>query len=155
MASDGASGGGATVSMGEAGQNPPVRRAGGQAIYGTQGHDGGTTWHVYGAAGGGGAGGPGGDTVAGAESTPTVGGVGCACSISGDEVWYAGGGAGYRPGRTLPAVKGGGGICSTDASKRKGTDGLGGGGAGDAPGGSGVVIIRYRRLEHGLVILVR
>lgn len=156
-AGDGASGGGSTTTMAETQAAERVWRAGGRAIYGdeeNQGHDGGTTCHIYGPSGGG-AGAPGGDSVSGKESTPTVGGDGLPCFITGAEVWYAGGGAGFRNTYNVSGGKGGGGSSSTDASMRNGTNGLGGGGAGAGTGGSGVVIIRYKRQPRGTVVIVR
>lgn len=158
FAGDGGSGGGSSVTMTETAAK--FYRAGGCAIHADDenlGHDGGSGCHIYGPTGGGGAGAPGGDSVAGRESTPTVGGDGLPNSITGAEVWYAGGGAGYRPNYKVSGGRGGGGSSGpeNDAAVRNGVNGLGGGGAGDGRGGSGVVIIRYLRPDHGTVLLLR
>ena len=131
--------------------------------------------------GGGGAGAPGGDGDPAAQ-TFGAGGDGLPCSITGEEVWYAGGGgcgAAYRaPGsRWAPATaggKGGGGHgqrwkAEIDPDNR-GVDGLGGGGGsgGNASGnndnvaaagpghsgGCGTVIVRWRRLAAGTIAVV-
>ena len=84
--SDGASGGGGATANG----------SGGKAVYtdkGNQGNAGGASVHIYGPGGGGGAGQPG---EGSGGSAPGKGGDGLMCSITGKDVYYAGGGAGYR-----------------------------------------------------------
>jgi len=103
--------------------------------------------------GGGGAG------AAGENSTGNYnagkGGDGLPCSITGTEVWYAGGGGGGVHQNASSGWgaggKGGGGNGSGTGNGAAGTDGLGGGGGGGkgdsaagGKGGSGVVIVRYR-----------
>lgn len=121
----GSGGGGGRGGSGGAGNTP--------ATDPPQGHDGG------GPGGGGGAGGPG---------TETVGGDGRISTITGGEVYYAGGGS--RSGTAIAAL-GGGGFDDGTAASRHGVDGLGGGGAGlgcsgeadtAGNGGSGAVIVR-------------
>ena len=103
---------------------------------------------MYATAGGGGAGGVGYD--ADDLATPGQGGVGFACSISGAEIYYAGGGGGsgyvggYVAGKTRTLAAGG--LGGGGMYGQAGTDGFGGGGGGTAKGGSGVVIIRFKRL---------
>ena len=102
--------------------------------------------------GGGGAGGVGynGDH----PTTPGQGGIGFPCSITGSEVYYAGGGGG---GGIIngQAVRAAGGLGGGGAGAVAGTDGLGGGGGGFAKGGSGVVILRFKRIKRGLFLVVR
>ena len=138
---DGASGGGGT-------SNGSDTHSGGAAIYsayGNLGNNGGTSDHVFGAAGGGGASAPGASNNG--VSAPGAGGDGTNCCITGRDVWYAGGGAGYRENSNtsptymaIPGGKGGGGGFG-----KPGVDGTGGGGSGNQPGGSGFVAIRYRK----------
>jgi hypothetical protein len=125
---------------------------------GTGGHDAGD-WE--GGGGGGGAGGqgsPGHSTINASSSPPrttytadSAGGNGKNYSISGSTVGYAGGGGGggNSPG---PATHGGGnGTNSSPAIGQAGTANRGGGGGGSfyrpsgngAPGGSGIVIVKY------------
>lgn len=162
IGSDGGSGGGSTHARRDATMaSEPI--PGGQAVYaaeGNLGHDGGVCTHVYGASGGGGAGGVGGDTAGATGSSPGCGGIGIACSITGREVYYAGGGAGYRNTQQADGGLGGGGACERlsdgTSAARPGEDGLGGGGCGGAVGGKGVVIIRYCfRESPGMVLLFR
>ena len=136
--------------------------SGGMAIHEVDanlGHAGGAAVHPYGAGGGGGAGTAGGETQrktpADAPSLPGVGGDGVACSITGTETYYGGGGAGYRSGTATAGGLGGGGACLADGTAQAGTDGLGGGGCGGAKGGSGIVIIRYKLPPKGVVINFR
>ena len=144
---DGASGGGATYNSGAV--SP---QSGGLAVYGdvgNAGNKGADAVNPYGPGGGGGAGAA---AVDGTGSAPGVGGDGLPFSITGMEVWYGGGGSGYRNGNTGEAMqrggRGGGG-----AGGQNGTDGLGGGGGGGAVGGCGTVIISfemsYRRQFDG------
>lgn len=162
IGSNGGSGGGSTHARRETMPTEPI--PGGLAAYsaeGNLGHDGGICTHVYGASGGGGAGGAGGNTAGASGSSPGCGGVGIACSITGREVYYAGGGAGYRNKQQADGGLGGGGSCvmSTDGASSApsaGVDGLGGGGCGGAAGGKGVVIIRYCfREPPGTVLVIR
>ena len=106
-------------------------------------------------AGGGGAGGNGTNS---SGANPGGGGIGYSCSITGEPVYYAGGGGGGAYGTTGGSGgAGGGGAAGTgenNAGVTAGTDGLGGGGGGASgagnkwtacvggAGGSGVVIIR-------------
>jgi len=96
---------------------------------------------------GGGAGAPGGES----SWDGGIGGDGLAFSITGEEVWYAGGGAGYRASDHVAATRGGKGGGGNGTA---GVDGLGGGGSGGCNGGSGVVIIRYRSIT-GMMIIAR
>ena len=48
-----------------------------------------------------------------------------------------------------------GGAGGGGAGGDSGVDGLGGGGGGNAKGGSGVVIIRYRRPKRGFAVIVK
>ena len=132
---DGASGGGgATYSV-------DVSIDGGKAIYvNNRGNNGGYATNPYGAGGGGGAGSAGEST---GSSTPGRGGDGLPCSITGKEVYYAGGGAGYRD--TVATV---GGIGGGGAGGVAGAANTGGGGGGGAAGGSGILIMRYKKTNH-------
>lgn len=130
-----------------------------------QGSRGGTVGYNSGSmtftgAGGGGAGGAG---TNGSASKGGDGGPGLAFSISGTEVFYAGGGGGgdqdigshgLAPGTGGNGGGGNGGLNSIGVDGLDGTGGGGGGGGGSDPstsvnwytagrGGSGVVIIRY------------
>ena len=141
------------------------------------------------AGGGGGAGAPGGSSTYVAEETKLDGDViksfsnnypagdggdGLPCSITGEEVWYAGGGGGgefgwYRADYRSSGGKGGGGkggYCQdpTLVDGEDGVDGLGGGGGGGCrgngttaggKGGSGIVIVRYRRYKPGLTVWIK
>ena len=90
-----------------------------------------------GSGGGGGAGGPGGD---GAFAKAGDGGIGRASSISGHEVFYAGGGGGYAGSLS----SGNGGLGGGGAGGQNGFANTGGGGGGGGRGGgSGIVILRY------------
>lgn len=118
---------------------------------GSGGYNSGT---IFTGAGGGGAGGAGSN---GASGGGGAGGPGLALSISGDQVYYAGGGGGAGNLSDLaPGVGGigGGGDGGRDAIGKDGTDGTGGGGGagGGGPdpnffrggrGGNGVVIVGY------------
>ena len=75
---------------------------------------------------------------------PSCGGDGLAFDITGESVYYAGGGAAARldgDNNAQGGLGGGGGYMNGVGSA--GTDGLGGGGAGGFRGGSGVVIISF------------
>ena len=103
----------------------------------------------------GGGGGAGGVGCAGNHSTtPGQGGIGFPCSITGSEVYYAGGGGG---GGKVGGVdtRAAGGLGGGGANLVAGTDGLGGGGGGFAKGGSGVVILRFKRNRRGLFLIFR
>lgn len=136
----GGSGGGASH---EAKNDGSVTNSAGAAmtLYGNIGHAGGWSSHQYAAGGGGGAGAEGGHTIG---TDPSAGGSGLPFSIVGHEVYYAGGGAALRPiyGRSASGGIGGGGKTENGVPS-PGEDGLGGGGAGNAKGGSGVLIVRY------------
>ena len=125
---------------------------------------GGTSNVDYGSAGGGGATQVGGK---GSNSSGNKGGDGLESFITGESVWYAGGGTGGGNNHNAsdnPGGRGGGGRGGINADKVEaslipyyrtggnGTDGLGGGGGGVyttngggaySRGGSGVVVIRY------------
>ena len=132
------------------------------------------------AGGGGGAGAPGGDGSF-ASGTVGAGGDGLPCSITGEEVWYAGGGgagADYKGNGSWIAEagkggKGGGGYGqrwkdATDPDNR-GVNGLGGGGGGGGgsrgnqnnasdtasghAGGSGTVIVRWRSMAESTILV--
>jgi len=154
----GGSGGGGT------GDNPgnPKGVGGGSTANGNPGGDGQPS---YRAGGGGGAGEPGvpglprprlvGTTAAAAaagfnpinEKFGTSGGDGAPNVFKdGTSIIYAGGGSGRYgdTGITFPVFGGGGGgSLSSGTPGSPGTDGLGGGGGKQAPGGKGIVIIRY------------
>lgn len=143
---DGASGGGAAMW-----NNGVPNDVGGAAIYAeynNMGNAGGGTSNPFGAGGGGGAGEAGETTW---TSTPGRGGNGYECEITGEKIYYAGGGAGFRQKYDVNGGLGGGGSCVTAADGQSstpgpGADGLGGGGCGGANGGSGVFIVRYKAL---------
>ena len=142
----GATGGGSTHKWDSDG----VTIAGGTAIHGDQGFDGGSSTGYYKPGGGGGAGAAAEPNAITSPGKPGYGGDGRACDITGVSVYYGGGGAGYRTASSVAdthgGLGGGGNACA-------GTDGLGGGGGGgpgDAgaygyAGGSGVVVVRLRR----------
>ena len=161
----GASGGGAGIAAGTAGASTAAGDERGNA--GGANDTAHNTWNL--ACGGGGAGAPGthADYAAGVGGK---GGDGLPCLITGEEVWYAGGGG---AGQNYDAVgglvftaglggRGGGGMGCRTADNviddyERGTDGLGGGGGGGrkegdsaagkprwgAPGGSGTLIVRW------------
>lgn len=160
----GGSGGGGSM----AGTAATQKRTGGVGTSG-QGFAGGDGSVVKSAGGGGGAGGVGAESVA---SSGGNGGLAKTSSITGTEVWYAGGGGGgfygtkvaygLGGGTSIEAQKGGGGDGGNYESGEKvtispvaGTDGLGGGGGGasrneqGARGGNGVVIIRISMVVDG------
>ncbi len=145
VGADGASGGGATHKWNDA-DVAEYSRAGGKAIYtssGNAGHDGGGSERYYGPGGGGGAGTSTTPNTRnpGNLSAPTGGGDGLACSITGEEVWYAGGGAGYSMNDWYNGARGGkGGGGDRIAGAVANT---GGGGCGNAVGASGIVVIRF------------
>lgn len=140
----GGSGGGSTLSS----ASGATRQEAGAASHGDEdnlGSAGGVACHQYGAGGGGGAGAAG-ETPTG--STPGKGGDGYACAISGTNVWYAGGGAGYRNKSQINGGLGGGGSCvkaanGLSSTPGAGEDGLGGGGCGGAKGGNGIMIVSF------------
>lgn len=122
---DGACGGGGAKS-----------KAGGK---GTVGHSG-----YAGSSGGGGAGGGGMGSGGDSEGTaPTVGtpGVGVVSAITGEDVTYAAGGAGGSTKGPAPAVGAAGTGNGGGGAKKGQTDGLN--------GGSGIVVIRYAKIEAG------
>ena len=111
------------------------------------------------------------------EFWPGVGGDGLPCSITGEEVWYAGGGGGGQfgwgqTGRLADGGRGGGGkggAVSDDnywIDGENGVDGTGGGGGGGGhrgdnvkslggAGGSGIVIIRYKLRPSATILFIR
>lgn len=137
------------------------------------------------AGGGGGAGQKGGDAVSnGSGSTDSgttgsagKGGDGLSCSITGTEVWYAGGGGGgyadYDGAKwNVSGGKGGGGRGSGSRTTaagypgEDGKDGFGGGGGGGGSfgskgigdggkGGDGVVIVRCKVAPKGLMLFLK
>ena len=149
---NGASGGGGT--------SPYEKEVlGGSALYThafNNGHAGGSSQNVWGPGGGGGAGEAAKRDPNKTLPYPGLGGDGLAVSITGQSVYYGGGGAGFRYGSQFatPGGKGGGGAC-TGLIGEPGVNGLGGGGCGDAVGGSGVIIVRYRLPEYGTLLLIR
>ena len=151
---DGASGGGACHAPYNPGPEYLSTLSGGKALYacyGNAGNPGGMSVHQYGPGGGGGAGAPGGDN---SDSTPGAGGDGYVCDISGEMAYYGGGGAGFGYNKEVAGGKGGGGAAHRDGTGEAGVDGLGGGGCGGYPGGSGVVIVRYRLPLVGTLISI-
>jgi hypothetical protein len=93
----------------------------------------------------------GGGGAGGAGSSARTGGAGVSTSISGTSTAYAGGGAGGWGG-TATAGGGNGGAANANQNGFPGTANTGGGGGGSsvntgdtlgAPGGSGIVIVRY------------
>jgi hypothetical protein len=149
-----------------------------QTYTSTQGNRGGSAISSYfgSGAGGGGAGGIGGNSVyvsgiiAGTGYTYTRGGMGgngLSNSITGTEIYYAGGGtagantdSGTDTSTQTPPIGGGGiGSRAPNGNGGNGIDGTGGGGGGGDPqrtatarGGSGIVIIRYRKLPKEIVV---
>ena len=151
----GGSGGGALPpgTSGAAGNTPPVTPP-----QGNPGGDGNYQAPHYGAGGGGGASAAGGPGTTGAGG---AGGNGVASSITGSPVTRGGGGGGssYQGGGPNPGGTGGGGAgtiggpAPNAANGVAGTANTGGGGGGGErcvpctggkPGGSGIVIIRYK-----------
>ena len=127
--------------------------------------------HVWNFASGGGGAGARGSAPDFSTGLGGAGGDGLPCSITGEEVWYAGGGGGGQNSETANGLylsaglggRGGGGTgCGTADNDLNdyecGVDGLGGGGGGGrrdgtnsagmprhgAPGGSGTLIVRWR-----------
>lgn len=123
---NGASGGGG----GEAG------RAGGAGLAGYNGGDGGPHGFCGGLPGSGGGAGAVGDR--GGGCTAGSGGIGKSSTISGNTMWYGGGGS--AEGRS---PSGGGGNGDTHWGPMHGLPNTGGGGGTNNIGGSGVVIVRY------------
>jgi hypothetical protein len=130
--------------------------------FGNRGGDGKNS-NPYHGGGGGGAGGPGGDTYNCASTSENnnkgFGGIGKLCDITGENIYYAGGGGGgnytnynnYNEG----GLGGGGRSGMNSVYAHDGIDGTGGGGGGDSNdvknggnGGSGVVIIRYKKIPE-------
>lgn len=85
----------------------------------------------------------------GSNTAQGFGGAGRPSSISGQTVYYAGGGAGYaRIGGSAAGTKGGqGGGGNTGSSGTANTGG--GGGADGGSGGSGIVIVAYQGPQRG------
>ncbi|MGH7943611.1 MAG: glycine-rich domain-containing protein [Opitutaceae bacterium] len=154
-------GGGGGGQAGASGGGAPrdADGSGGAANHGSQGYEGGgaeaSGWCSSGGGGGaGGSGGPG-RNVGGYENDEWQypddkggnGGIGRLCDITGSNVYYAGGGGGTNDsgyGAIPSSGLGGGGIGSRQQGVGgSGANGLGGGGGAHAPGGSGIVIIRY------------
>ena len=146
----GRSSGGGSGSGGEGTAGQGNRGGNGNASGGTSNNS------PFNSAGGGGAGGIGGDSTS--LDKPPSGGIGIANSITGNTLYYAGGGgAGQRNVGTGRGFGGyGGGGTGGDRSGNRaengvpGSGGGGGGGQGDSSeinggaGGSGIVIIRYK-----------
>jgi len=142
---------------GGTGNTPPVSPAQGKSGGNAPNPDG------YAGSGGGGSTACGGSTSGGYSATGGAGGAGATTSITDSPVAYAGGGGGggFTCGSTASGGTGGGGTGGTgSAANTAATDGLtnqGGGGGGGAYGpsqpgpksgglgGSGIVVIRYKR----------
>lgn len=148
---DGASGGGGSP------KDDGTQQPGGDAIYGAQGNDGGSggvpqSWAGGGGGGAGFSGGTGNANIAGGN-----GGDGLPCSITGTEIYYAGGGGGcmYSSGVPGNGGLGGGGNGGNTSTGQDGEDGKGGGGGAGGftlaggYGGDGVVIVRYKITDWG------
>ena len=141
---DGGSGGGGTNYNGLTGGK-------GESHQGNDGGGAGVKTNTNGGSGGGG--GAGGEGSGGNESKGGDGGVGRASSITGQEVFYAGGGGGSggTPGEGGTGGGGAGGGLDQNGENGEPNTGGGGGGAwadGDntyrgGDGGSGIVVIRY------------
>ena len=105
---------------------------------------------VYGSGGGGGAGGLGINAI---STTGGNGGPGLQSAITGEALWYAGGGGGGQYSGVASGIGGsgvGGNGATVAGTSTKGMDGRGGGGGGsggagdtERDGGSGVIIISY------------
>ena len=156
---DGASGGGASHSFSDINTTTNIGGRATKSAYANSGHDGYLSVHPWIPGGGGGAGG---DAKApqalNAEHAPTSGGGdGLPCSITGTEVYYAGGGAGYRTGAAIatPGGQGGGGSLGNNSTTNPGEDGKGGGGCGGSKGGSGIFIVRYHLKPLATVMYMR
>ena len=151
----------------------------GGVVDGTQGHNGGASVDNLNCAGGGGGAGDAGAKAVGQKGNSYHGGAGGdgkACDITGEEIWYAGGGAGGSYAKwekfSVAAGKGGGGSVLVSAGEGhcyvtagSGVDTLGGGGAGSSGafndqydpqtvageagnGGNGVVVVRFSSIEE-------
>lgn len=143
--------GGSVAGNGGSGGGTAMQTIGGTGTAG-QGYNGAgavvQSANAYGAGGGGGAGGPG---ILGNNTNPGNGGPGLACSITGNLVYYAGGGAGGLFTATPIAYGGVGGGGASGTNGAVNTGGGGGGSIGNgssqagtaANGGSGIVIVRY------------
>lgn len=94
--------------------------------------------------------------AAGAKGEPTVGGIGMQCDITGENLYYAGGGGKA----TVGGLGGGGtGYNAWGGVPTDGVDGLGGGagggsGLGGANGGDGIVVVAYAIPPSGTVFLI-
>ena len=138
---------------------------------GCRGNIGGLQVTNYKGGGGGGAGGVGMNHDAETTVNDGYGGLGLAVDITGTSVVYAGGGNGsdfsgsvsqvFDPSYPTIQSRGGGGFGSDTGTGQNGLDGTGGGGGGqgnDADGfpsgngGSGIVIIRYRKPSSEIVV---
>lgn len=155
---NGGSGGGAAGASRSDWDNVAV--SGGSALEEGEGNNGASrekATSYCGGCGGGGAGAPGGT---GGGSTGGSGGVGLPCSITGEEIYYAGGGSGQTPSATNgdPAGGNGGGGRGGSGQGENGKGGGGGGAKGNGKvggaGGSGIVIIRYAvvNIANGIAI---
>ena len=138
---------------------------------GCRGNIGGLQVTNYKGGGGGGAGGVGMNHDEETTVNDGYGGLGLAVDITGTSVVYAGGGNGsdfsgsvsqvFDPSYPTIQSRGGGGFGSDTGTGQNGLDGTGGGGGGqgnDADGfpsgngGSGIVIIRYRKVPSEIVV---
>jgi hypothetical protein len=166
VGANGGSGGGA-----DGGPNNNGTYAGGLAVstntpsnvYGNSGGNGfinGTYSSSWGGGGGGGAGSIGGNaSLSGTFGQGGNGGIGRQLNMTGTATFYAGGGGGGAIGGGAGSGGlGGGGNGSINSTGIAGTANTGGGGGGGGfnnadfaggTGGSGVVIIRYRRVNNG------
>lgn len=143
--SNGGSGGGASLR-----ESPPTAGVAGSATNGQGFAGGGAVDSTYAAGGGGGAGSVGTNV---APSKSGNGGIGKQCSYSGTNVFYCGGGGGgytSPPGQGGSDIGGNGAEGTTHGKNGVATTGSGGGGGGYWPGtggdgGSGIVIVRYKK----------
>lgn len=153
---NGASGGGAAVTLGLSDPKP----LGGTGLYGGDGGDGSRRYDGNGNGGGGG-GGAGGNGQDAAITISGNGGIGVIQTITGSSVYYAGGGGG---GGLIGGVGGLGGGGNGDETSHHGAPNTGGGGGGGGSksfgyysqtwvgnGGSGVVIVKFLTSEASKV----
>jgi hypothetical protein len=145
---------------------------------GCRGNIGGNQLSNYKGGGGGGAGSAGMNHDPEATTNDGYGGLGISIDITGTSVVYAGGGNGsdystglgleggnqiqsFNPAYPTIQSRGGGGFGSDSGTAQNGLDGTGGGGGGQGSdtsgflagsGGSGIVIVRYRKLPNEIVV---
>jgi len=162
VVADGGGGGGkwATNGLdGGSGGGSGGNATGGSATTG-QGYDGGSASSNQWRGTGGGGASQAGETISGGTSSSPggYGGDGASCSISGSAVTYAGGGGGgtYSGAGGAGGDGGGGDGGGSGGNSTAGTANTGGGGGGSktnvttgSPGGSGIVIVRYKTSDFG------